>query len=103
MTIDTRASPNFGPNVLIFDSSMPAETIQSQINAIYSIQQNAQFGAQRFALLFKPGDAYGLATAIERLVREPELVEKLGRNSRKAYEKYFTLERFGADFERLVR
>jgi len=31
-----------------------------------------------------------------------ELLEKLGRNSRKAYEKYFTLDRFGADFLKLV-
>jgi GT2 family glycosyltransferase len=53
-------------------------------------------------LLFKPGDAQRLATAIERLVGEPELLEKLGRNSRKAYEKYFTLDRFGADFLKLV-
>ncbi|PYK86607.1 MAG: hypothetical protein DMF47_05740, partial [Verrucomicrobia bacterium] len=53
-------------------------------------------------LLFKPGDAHGLATAIERLVREPELLEKLARNSRKAYEKYFTLDRFGTEFLQLV-
>ena len=31
------AKPEFGPNVLIFDPSMPAQAIQKQINAIYAI------------------------------------------------------------------
>ena len=53
-------------------------------------------------LLVKTGDAHGLATAIERLVREPELLKKLARNSRKAYEKYFAFDRFGAGFLKLV-
>jgi hypothetical protein len=49
------AAPSFGPNVAIFDPSMPASTIQSQINSIFSAQQNSQFGTQRNAILFKPG------------------------------------------------
>ena len=53
-------------------------------------------------LFVKPGDAQGLAASIERLVREPELLKKLTGNSRKAYEKYFTLDRFGAGFLQLV-
>ena len=53
-------------------------------------------------MFVKPGDAQGLAASIERLVREPELLEKLARNSRKAYEKYFTVDRFGTEFLELV-
>ena len=34
---------------------MSASTIQSQINSVYSAQQNNQFGSARNALLFKPG------------------------------------------------
>jgi len=45
----------FGPNVLVFDPSMPASTIQSQVDAIFNAQASNQFGPQRYALLFKPG------------------------------------------------
>jgi hypothetical protein len=41
--------------VLIFDPSMSASTIQSQINNVASQQQNSEFGTGRFALLFKQG------------------------------------------------
>lgn len=54
-TISGAAAPSFGPNVAIFDPSMSASTIQSQINSIFSTQQNNQFGTQRNAILFKPG------------------------------------------------
>jgi hypothetical protein len=47
--------PDFGPNVLIFNPSQPAATIQNQINSVFSTQQNNQFGSQRSALLFQPG------------------------------------------------
>jgi hypothetical protein len=47
------ATPDFGPNVLIFDPSM--SNIQDQLNAVIARQQRAQFGADRYAYLFKPG------------------------------------------------
>jgi hypothetical protein len=46
---------NFGPNAIIFDTSMSQTTIQNQINSIASSQQNNQFGSNRFAIMFKPG------------------------------------------------
>jgi len=49
------AKPMFGPNVLIFDPSMPSSLIQKQIDAVYAIQQHNEFGPQRNALLFLPG------------------------------------------------
>ncbi|HEX5685820.1 MAG TPA: RICIN domain-containing protein [Ideonella sp.] len=45
----------FGPNVLVFDPSMPASTIQSQVDSVFSTQEANHFGPQRYALLFKPG------------------------------------------------
>jgi Ricin-type beta-trefoil lectin domain len=48
-------TPDFGPNVTVFDPSMPTSTIQSQINSVYGTQQNNEFGTQRNALLFTPG------------------------------------------------
>src|ERR1051326_5183122 len=49
------AVPDFGPNVLLFDSSTTATTIQSRIDAVFDRQERNQFGSDRYALLFKPG------------------------------------------------
>jgi len=49
-----------GPNVMIFDPSMPTSQIQATVDAIANRQVSNQFGAQRYALLFKPG-TYGSA------------------------------------------
>jgi hypothetical protein len=48
--------PDFGPNVLVFDPSMPSASMQQQIDRIYAIEQHAEFGSDRYAILFKPGD-----------------------------------------------
>jgi hypothetical protein len=55
-TVVVSTIPEFGPNVLIFDPTMT--NIQSQINSVFSQMQYNQFGTQRYALLFKPGQ-YG--------------------------------------------
>src|SRR5437899_12909513 len=49
------AKPEFGPNVLIFDPSMPSQAIQKQIDAVYATQEHNEFSSQRNALLFLPG------------------------------------------------
>jgi len=49
------SGPNFGANVLIFDPTMSMTTIQSQLSAVFSQQQNNQFGVSRYAYFFKPG------------------------------------------------
>lgn len=51
-------TPNFGPNVLVFDPSMPQTDIQTAVNTIATQQVSNQFGTQRYALLFMPG-TYG--------------------------------------------
>ncbi|CAG7655608.1 RICIN domain-containing protein [Actinacidiphila bryophytorum] len=48
-------TPDFGPNVTVFDPSMSTSAIQSKINSVYSTQVNNEFGTQRNALLFTPG------------------------------------------------
>jgi hypothetical protein len=54
-------APAFGPNVTIFDPSMPVGQIQATVDAIHAQQVNAEMGTNRYALLFKPG-VYGSAT-----------------------------------------
>jgi hypothetical protein len=56
------AAPDFGPNVKVFDPSMPTSQIKAAVDAIANQQVPNQFGTQRYALLFKPG-TYGSAAA----------------------------------------
>ena len=55
----TPASP-FGPNVIVFDPSMPVGEIQATVDAIHAQQVDAEMATNRYALLFKPG-VYGSA------------------------------------------
>ncbi len=58
----TAGQPDFGPNVCVFDPSMPVSEIQATVDAISNTQVSNQFGTQRYALLFKPG-VYGSSAA----------------------------------------
>jgi hypothetical protein len=52
------AAPNLGPNVFVFDPSMPTSQIQATVDAIADQQVDNEMGSQRYTLLFKPG-TYG--------------------------------------------
>jgi len=52
----TAPTPDFGPNVLLFNHNMPSADIQSQIDRIYATQRRNEFGPERNAILFLPGD-----------------------------------------------
>ena len=70
-------TPNFGPNVYIFDPSMSATTIQNTLNTVFNTQKLNQFGTQRYALLFKPGTYsaeanIGYYTSIAGLGQNPD-------------------------------
>jgi hypothetical protein len=54
--------PAFGPNVTIFDPSMPTSQIQAAVDAISARQIDNEMGTERYSLLFKPG-TYGTAGA----------------------------------------
>jgi hypothetical protein len=54
------ATADFGPNVVIFDPSMPTSQIQATVDAVAAKQVDNEMGPQRYALLFKPG-TYGSA------------------------------------------
>src|SRR3954454_12429586 len=49
------ATPDLGPNVRVFDPSMPTSEIRAAVDAVARSQLSNQFGRQRYALLFKPG------------------------------------------------
>lgn len=46
---------DLGPNVVVFDPSMPSATIQGRLDSIFRQQETNQFGSQRYAVMFKPG------------------------------------------------
>ena len=54
-------------------------------------------------LIFPFGDADALAEQMERLIKEPGLVVKLGQNARRLIEERFTLERYLDETEDLLK
>ncbi len=54
------ATPDLGPNVVVFTPEMPQADIQAKVDAVYTQQVDNEMGTQRYALLFKPG-TYGSA------------------------------------------
>ena len=50
------AKPALGPNVLVFDPSMPAADIQAQIDKVYAVQQHSEFGSARYAFSSFPAN-----------------------------------------------
>ncbi|WP_051348385.1 discoidin domain-containing protein [Peribacillus kribbensis] len=44
-----------GPNVYVFDPSMPSEDIQKICDDVFKAQETNQFGKEKYELLFKPG------------------------------------------------
>jgi len=70
-------SPDFGPNVIVFDSTTPDADITSKTHEIFQKQESNQFGPERYAVFFKPG-AYnthidlGFYTQIYGLGKSPD-------------------------------
>ncbi|PKV91399.1 hypothetical protein ATK30_2168 [Amycolatopsis echigonensis] len=70
---------DLGPNVVVFDPSMPSASIQRKLDAIFAEQEKNQFGGQRYAVLFKPGTYFndvnvGFYTQILGLGSTPDAV-----------------------------
>ena len=72
--------PDLGPNVLVFDPSMPQAQIQAAVDAVAARQISDQFGTGRFALLFKPGTYGSAAQPLRFGVGYYTEVAGLGRN-----------------------
>lgn len=86
VAFDSGAAANrtaLGPNVYVFDPSMPAAEVQGTAAAIFKQMEAKQFGPERYALLFKPG-AYdvtfnvGFYTHVAGLGRSPDDVQIRG-------------------------
>jgi glycosyltransferase involved in cell wall biosynthesis len=78
-----------GPLILIEALALGKPILSTSVGAVAENLIGEEAG-----LFFPPGDATALAQAMQRLVEEPELVDRLGARSRQAYEKYFGFDRF---------
>ncbi|MCX2719756.1 coagulation factor 5/8 type domain-containing protein [Lentiprolixibacter aurantiacus] len=58
----------FGKNVLVFDNSMDMDHIRETLHALHQQQQYNEFGSERYALLFKPGN-YDLDVTVDYYVQ----------------------------------
>ncbi|MFL6680497.1 MAG: hypothetical protein ACJ8IK_19325 [Burkholderiaceae bacterium] len=82
----TSDTPDFGPNVHVFDPATPVATIQAALDDAFEAQRlspAAQFGPQRHAFLFKPGRydvvaRVGYYTALQGLGLGPDDVRITG-------------------------
>ena len=77
------SKPDLGPNVLIFDPGMSSQAMQQQIDRIYSIERRNEFGPERYALLFLPGEYHldvpvGFYTEVVGLGASPDAVHITG-------------------------
>src|SRR3954469_18648149 len=74
----TRANATiFGPNVFVFDPKMSPSDIQKTANDIFKKMEANEFGPERYALLFKPGQYdvtfdVGFYTHVAGLGRNPD-------------------------------
>jgi hypothetical protein len=77
------AGPDLGPNVFVYDPDTPAEEIQATLDRLFAAQERNEMGAERYAVLFKPGryevDAkLGYYTTVAGLGAHPDDVEIQG-------------------------
>jgi len=75
--------PDLGPNVRVFSPSMPPAEIQAQIDQVYKVQQHNEFGPERNAFLFLPGEyqvdvPIGFYTQVLGLGQSPDAVRIAG-------------------------
>ena len=86
-----------GPLILMEALALGTPILSTTVGAVAENLVNEEAG-----LFFPAGNVSALAEAIERLVREPDLIERLRSKSRAAYEKHFTLDRFTKGFIELL-
>jgi hypothetical protein len=75
--------PDFGPNVAVFTPKSDGAEMQKKIDAVYAVQQHAEFGTERNAFLFLPGEYHvdipiGFYTQIAGVGPTPDAVRIAG-------------------------
>lgn len=81
--VKSAAKPDLGLNVLIFDPTMPQAEMQAKIDKVYAIERRNEFGPERYAFLFLPGEYHldvpvGFYTEVLGLGASPDAVRITG-------------------------
>jgi hypothetical protein len=76
-------TPDLGPNVFLFDPSMPPQAMQQQIDKVYAAERRNEFGSERYAFLLLPGEYHldvpvGFYTQVIGLGVSPDAVHITG-------------------------
>jgi glycosyltransferase involved in cell wall biosynthesis len=75
------------PNAIIESMSLGKPAVVTSVGGIPEIVEDGETG-----LIVPPGDSEGLARALLRLLREPELAQRLGKAARNRYQKRYRPE-----------
>jgi len=86
-----------GPLILMEALALGKPILSSNVGAVAEYLSPEAEG-----LFFSAGDADALARGIVRMALEPELRDRLSRNARRSYEKYFSFENFAENFVTLL-
>ncbi len=75
--------PGFGPNMIVLSPSMSQAEVQREIDRVYTLERRSEFGAERFALVFLPGEYHvdvpvGFYTQVVGAGATPDAVRILG-------------------------
>ncbi len=75
--------PDLGPSVRIFDPASPAAEMQAAIDRVYATEEHSEFGPDRYAFLFLPGEYHldipvGFYTEVRGLGATPDAVHITG-------------------------
>ena len=87
------SSDETGPLTLIEAMALGKAILSTKVGVV-----GENLIAEEEALFVESGDPVALAAAIQRLVRDPKLLDKLATNARNAYNQHFGLDRFGKGF-----
>jgi hypothetical protein len=83
LPLSAQKPPDFGPNVLLITPTTPVAEAQAAIDRIYVTQQHNEFGTERNAVLFAPGEykldvPVGFYTEVIGLGASPDAVHITG-------------------------
>jgi glycosyltransferase involved in cell wall biosynthesis len=86
------------PNSLLEAMSCGLPVIASKIGGVVDVMENGKSG-----ILFEPGDASGLASAVISLLNNSELRQKLGAEARKRVAEGFSIDGIAEKYIRLYK
>jgi glycosyltransferase involved in cell wall biosynthesis len=87
LPISMMEAMHYGKGVVVTDVGGVAEVVEHQANGLVVASQDAQ----------------AMADSIAALVRDPELLARLGQQAQARFEEYLTIERFGREVAGLIQ